>query len=50
MTQLGTDVLTHADPDGYTLMIGPSELTMLPFLKKDYRYDADQGRTRRSRW
>ena len=26
MTQLGTDVLVHADPDGYTLMIGPSEL------------------------
>jgi tripartite-type tricarboxylate transporter receptor subunit TctC len=40
MTQLGTDVLVHADPDGYTLMIGPSELTMLPFLKKDYPYDA----------
>jgi len=39
MTQVGTDVLTHADADGYTLMIGPNELTMLPFLKKDYRYD-----------
>src|SRR5262249_36323916 len=25
--------------DGYTLMIGTSELTMLPFLKKGYRYD-----------
>ncbi len=40
MTQLGTDVLVHAEPDGYTLMIGPSELTMLPFLKKNYPYDA----------
>jgi tripartite-type tricarboxylate transporter receptor subunit TctC len=40
MTQLGTDLLVHADPDGYTLMIGPSELTMLPFLKKNYPYDA----------
>ncbi len=40
MTQLGTDVLVHADPDGYTMMIGPSELTMLPFLKKNYPYDA----------
>jgi tripartite-type tricarboxylate transporter receptor subunit TctC len=39
MTQVGTEVLTRADPDGYTLMIGPSELTMLPFLKKDYRYN-----------
>ena len=28
MTQLGTDVLVHADPDGYTLMIGPAELTI----------------------
>ena len=24
MTMLGTDVLSHADPDGYTLMLGPS--------------------------
>lgn len=39
MTQLGTDVLVHADPDGYTLMLGPNELTMLPFLKKDYPFD-----------
>lgn len=39
MTQLATDVLTRADPDGYTLMLGTSELVMLPFLKKDYRYD-----------
>jgi tripartite-type tricarboxylate transporter receptor subunit TctC len=39
MTQVGTDVLTHADPDGYTLMIGPSELVMLPFLKRNYPFD-----------
>ena len=45
MTMLGTDVLTHADPDGYTLMIGPSELAMLPFLKKDYRYEANKDYT-----
>src|ERR1700685_2011856 len=45
MTMLGTDVLTHADPDGYTLMIGPSELTMLPFLKKDYRYEPNKDYT-----
>jgi tripartite-type tricarboxylate transporter receptor subunit TctC len=36
-------VLVHADPDGYTLMIGPSELTMLPFLKKNYPYDPTRG-------
>jgi tripartite-type tricarboxylate transporter receptor subunit TctC len=47
MTMLGTDVLTHADPDGYTLMIGPSELSMLPFLKKDYRYEPNKDYTPR---
>jgi tripartite-type tricarboxylate transporter receptor subunit TctC len=39
MTQLATGVLTRADPDGYTLMLGPSELVMLPFLKKDYPFN-----------
>src|SRR5215469_991759 len=39
MTQIGVEALTHAPPDGYTLMIGTSEMTMLPFLKKSYRYD-----------
>lgn len=39
MTQLATDVLVHADPDGYTLMLGPSELVMLPFVKKDYPFN-----------
>jgi tripartite-type tricarboxylate transporter receptor subunit TctC len=39
MTQIGADTLNRASPDGYTLMIGTSEATMLPFLKKGYRYD-----------
>ncbi len=39
MTQVGTEDLIRADPDGYTLMIGPSELTMLPFEKKNYPYN-----------
>jgi tripartite-type tricarboxylate transporter receptor subunit TctC len=39
MTQIGADALNRATPDGYTLMIGTSELTMLPFLKRNYRYD-----------
>jgi len=39
MTQLGVEALNRAPPDGYTLMIGTSESTMLPFLKKTYRYD-----------
>src|SRR5882757_10479455 len=39
MTQIGADTLNRAPPDGYTLMIGTSEATLLPFLKKSYRYD-----------
>ena len=39
MTQVALDALVRAPADGYTLMIGPSELAMLPFLKKGYRYD-----------
>lgn len=39
MTQVGSDALNRAPPDGYTLMLGTSELTMLPSLKKGYRYD-----------
>lgn len=40
MTQVGSDALNRAPADGYTLMIGTSELTMLPLLKKGYRYDS----------
>src|SRR5262245_30293526 len=39
MTQIGADALKRAPADGYTLMIGTSEMAMLPFLKKGYRYD-----------
>ena len=39
MTQVASDALNRAPADGYTLMIGTSEMTMLPFLKKGYRYD-----------
>src|SRR5262249_206769 len=39
MTQIGADALNRASPDGCTLMIVTSEATMLPFLKKSYRYD-----------
>jgi len=39
MTQLATDVLVHAEADGYTLMLGTSELAMLPFLKRDYPFN-----------
>jgi len=39
MTQIGADSLNRAPPDGYTLMIGTSEATMLPSLKKSYRLD-----------
>jgi len=39
MTKLGADAINRAPADGYTLMIGTSEATMLPFLKKSYRLD-----------
>ena len=39
MTQVGSDALNRAPADGYTLMVGTSEMTMLPSLKKGYRYD-----------
>src|ERR1700733_10449432 len=45
MTLLAPDVLPHAYPYGNTLMIGPPELTMLPFLKKDYRYEPNKDYT-----
>jgi tripartite-type tricarboxylate transporter receptor subunit TctC len=45
MTQIGVEALTHAASDGYTLMIGTSEMAMLPFLKKTYRYDPNKDFT-----
>jgi len=39
MTMLGTDVLTHADPDGYTLLIATSSLAINPSLYPDAGYD-----------
>jgi tripartite-type tricarboxylate transporter receptor subunit TctC len=45
MTQVGTEALVRAQPDGYTLMIAPSELTMLPFLKKNYHYEPGKDYT-----
>jgi tripartite-type tricarboxylate transporter receptor subunit TctC len=39
MTQVGSEALNRSTADGYTLMIGTSEMTMLPYLKKGYRYD-----------
>jgi tripartite-type tricarboxylate transporter receptor subunit TctC len=38
-TMIAVEQLNHAPPDGYTLMINSSEATMLPFLKKSYRFD-----------
>jgi tripartite-type tricarboxylate transporter receptor subunit TctC len=36
---IAVEQLNHSAPDGYTLMINTSEATMLPFLKKSYRFD-----------
>ena len=38
-TQIAVEQLVRSPPDGYTLMINTSEATMMPFLKKSYRYD-----------
>ena len=39
VTQIAIDTLVRAPADGYTLMINSSEATMMPFLKRSYRYD-----------
>jgi tripartite-type tricarboxylate transporter receptor subunit TctC len=39
VTQIATEQLVRSPPDGYTLMVNTSEATMLPTLKKSYRYD-----------
>ena len=36
---IAVEQLVHAPADGYTLLINTPEATMLPFLKKSYRYD-----------
>ena len=38
-TMIAVEQLNRAPADGYTLMINTSEATMLPFLKKSYRFD-----------
>lgn len=38
-TMLAVEQLNRAPADGYTLMINTSEATMLPYLKKSYRFD-----------
>jgi tripartite-type tricarboxylate transporter receptor subunit TctC len=38
ITMIAAEQLNRAPPDGYTLMINTSEATMLPFLKRSYRY------------
>ena len=38
-TMIAVEQLVRSPADGYTLMINTSEATMLPFLKKSYRYD-----------
>ena len=38
-SMIAVEQLVHAAADGYTLLINAPEATMLPFLKKSYRYD-----------
>jgi len=37
--QVATEALTRSPADGYTLMLGTSEMAILPYLKKSYRID-----------
>jgi tripartite-type tricarboxylate transporter receptor subunit TctC len=38
-THIGVETMVHAPADGYVLLLGTSEMTMLPALKKKYPYD-----------
>jgi tripartite-type tricarboxylate transporter receptor subunit TctC len=38
-TLIGIEAVARAPADGYTLLLGTSEMTMLPSLKKNYPYD-----------
>jgi len=38
-TMIAAEQLIRSPADGYTLMINTSESTMLPFLKRSYKYD-----------
>lgn len=43
-TQLGTEIVYRAQPDGYTLLLGAvTAFTILPHLRKKLPYDAQQG-------
>jgi hypothetical protein len=41
-TSIGVESVIKAIPDGYTLLIGTSEMTMLSALKKNYPYDVSK--------
>ena len=38
--QVAMDVVARSPADGYTLMLGTSEMAFVPFLKKSYRFEA----------
>jgi len=38
-THIGVETVVRAPADGYVLLVGTSEITMLPALKKKYPYD-----------
>ena len=39
-TIIGNEIVAHAAPDGYTLLMGLSTLTILPSIRKELPYDA----------
>ena len=44
-TQIGIEQVARSPADGYTLLLGSSEMTMLPVLKKNFPYDAQRDLT-----
>jgi tripartite-type tricarboxylate transporter receptor subunit TctC len=40
VSQVAMEALARSPADGYTLMLGTSEMAFVPFLKKSYRFEA----------
>jgi tripartite-type tricarboxylate transporter receptor subunit TctC len=40
-----TEMVSRATPDGYYIMLGSSDMLMLPYMKKNYRYRFDRDFT-----
>jgi tripartite-type tricarboxylate transporter receptor subunit TctC len=45
VSQVALEALLRSPADGYTLMLGTSEMAFVPFLKKSYRFEAPRDYT-----